>query len=155
MFDPNGKLLRWLYWDDAASTVMGVPTKKDVGRRVLSVKVMPKHDVSETKDLFVVQVVPEKHEELKHRDGKVSSLYLSKSSRAPLPGPIVNDESVLLATIQLAPGRTTGTTSLPLSELIVGSRNLLANLLTFSTNRVNRFVLNSNCYSFFKYERSR
>lgn len=73
LFDSSGnKLLRWLYWDDAASTLMGVPTKKDVGSRRLSVKVVPKDDVATTKDLFVVQVVPEKHEELKHRDGKVS-----------------------------------------------------------------------------------
>ncbi|OAD62671.1 Dystroglycan [Eufriesea mexicana] len=70
LFDPNGnRLLRWLYWDDAASTLMGVPTKKDVGTHRLSVKVMGKHDDT-AKDLFVVQVVPEKHEELKHRDGK-------------------------------------------------------------------------------------
>ena len=89
LFDTDGKLLRWLYWDDAASTLMGVPTKKDVGRRVLSVKVVPKHDVAETKDLFVVQVIPEKHEELKHRNGKVSLLILfgQKFSRsAELPG---------------------------------------------------------------------
>ncbi|CAL7949940.1 unnamed protein product [Xylocopa violacea] len=70
LFDPNGnKLLRWLYWDDAASTLMGIPTKKDVGSHRLSVKVFGKHDDT-AKDLFVVQVVPEKYEELKHRDGK-------------------------------------------------------------------------------------
>ncbi|XP_076166753.1 uncharacterized protein LOC143146387 isoform X2 [Ptiloglossa arizonensis] len=61
--------MRWLYWDDAASTLMGVPSKKDVGSHRLSVKAIGMHGET-VKDLFVVQVVPEKQEELKHRDGK-------------------------------------------------------------------------------------
>ncbi|KOC64837.1 Dystroglycan [Habropoda laboriosa] len=70
LFDPNrNKLLRWLYWKDSESTLLGIPTKKDIGSHLLSVKVMGKHDDT-AKDLFVVQVVPEKHEELKHKDGK-------------------------------------------------------------------------------------
>ncbi|XP_026675143.1 dystroglycan isoform X2 [Ceratina calcarata] len=70
LFDPDGnRLLQWLYWDDAASTLMGIPTKKDVGIHHLSVKVKDKHDDT-AKDLFVVQVVPENHEQVKHRDGK-------------------------------------------------------------------------------------
>ncbi|XP_012153969.1 uncharacterized protein LOC100881230 isoform X3 [Megachile rotundata] len=70
VFDANGnELPRWLYWDDAASTLMGIPSKKDVGSHHLSVKAIGKHGDT-AKDLFVVQVVPEKHEELKHRDGK-------------------------------------------------------------------------------------
>ncbi|XP_076637441.1 uncharacterized protein LOC143349794 isoform X2 [Colletes latitarsis] len=70
LVDSNGKqLTRWLYWDDAASTLMGVPSKKDVGSHRLSIKAIGMHGET-VKDLFVVQVVPEKHEELKHRDGK-------------------------------------------------------------------------------------
>ena len=70
VFDANGnELPRWLYWDDAASTLMGVPSKKDAGSHHLSVKAIGKHGDT-AKDLFIVQVVPEKHEELKHRDGK-------------------------------------------------------------------------------------
>ena len=70
VLDANGsQLQRWLYWDDAASTLMGVPSKKDVGSHHLSVKAIGKHGDT-AKDLFIVQVVPEKHEELKHRDGK-------------------------------------------------------------------------------------
>ncbi|KZC06723.1 PREDICTED: dystroglycan-like [Dufourea novaeangliae] len=70
VFDANGSQLpRWLYWDDAASTFMGVPSKKDTGSHHLSVKAIGKHGDT-AKDLFIVQVVPEKHEELKHRDGK-------------------------------------------------------------------------------------
>lgn len=107
LFDSSGnKLLRWLYWDDAASTLMGVPTKKDVGSRRLSVKVVPKDDVATTKDLFVVQVVPEKHEELKHRDGKVSFPRITSFDRitsplAPLPG--LSVIAARLATIQPTP----------------------------------------------------
>lgn len=132
LFDSDGKLLRWLYWDDAASTLMGVPTKKDVGRRVLSVKVVPKHDVAETKDLFVVQVIPEKHEELKHRNGKVSSLYIwpEVPSSTALPGFIVLTTEALhwqrfnwLLDEQQVP------LALPLPELIVGTRNLLASFV--------------------------
>lgn len=70
LVDANGnQLMRWLYWDDAASTLMGVPSKKDVGSHRLSVKAIGMHGET-VKDLFVVQVVPEKQEELKHRDGK-------------------------------------------------------------------------------------
>ncbi|XP_043258132.1 dystroglycan-like isoform X2 [Colletes gigas] len=70
LVDSNGKqLTRWLYWDDAASTLLGVPSKKDVGSHRLSIKAIGMHGET-VKDLFVVQVVPEKHEELKHRDGK-------------------------------------------------------------------------------------
>ncbi|XP_054010636.1 dystroglycan 1-like isoform X2 [Hylaeus anthracinus] len=70
LVDANGKqLMRWLYWDDAASTLMGVPSKKDAGSHRLSIKAIGMHGET-VKDLFVVQVVPENHEELKHRDGK-------------------------------------------------------------------------------------
>nr|XP_031833366.1 dystroglycan-like isoform X1 [Nomia melanderi]XP_031833367.1 dystroglycan-like isoform X1 [Nomia melanderi]XP_031833369.1 dystroglycan-like isoform X1 [Nomia melanderi]XP_031833370.1 dystroglycan-like isoform X1 [Nomia melanderi]XP_031833371.1 dystroglycan-like isoform X1 [Nomia melanderi] len=70
VFDANGSQLpRWMYWDDAASTLMGVPSKKDTGSHHLSVKAIGKHGDT-AKDLFIVQIVPEKHEELKHRDGK-------------------------------------------------------------------------------------
>lgn len=78
MFDANGSPLpRWLYWDDAASTLMGVPSKKDVGSHHLSVKAIGNRGDT-AKDLFILQVVPEKQEELKHRDGKVRSLSLAR-----------------------------------------------------------------------------
>ncbi|XP_078052201.1 carbonic anhydrase 1 [Augochlora pura] len=70
VFDANGSQLpKWMFWDDAASTLVGVPTKKDLGSHHLSAKAIGKHGDT-AKDLFIVQVVPEKHEELKHRDGK-------------------------------------------------------------------------------------
>ncbi|XP_035724748.1 dystroglycan-like isoform X6 [Vespa mandarinia] len=68
--EANGQSLsRWLYWDDAASTLLGVPSKKDAGNHHLIVKAIGKHG-DNAKDAFVVQVVPEKREEVKHKDGK-------------------------------------------------------------------------------------
>ncbi|XP_014612825.1 PREDICTED: dystroglycan-like isoform X2 [Polistes canadensis] len=68
--EANGERLpRWLYWDDAASTLLGVPSKKDVGNHHLIVKAIGKYG-DNAKDTFVVQVVPEKREEVKHKDGK-------------------------------------------------------------------------------------
>ncbi|XP_011876234.1 PREDICTED: dystroglycan isoform X2 [Vollenhovia emeryi] len=59
---------RWLHWDDAASTLLGVPAEKDVGRYHLSVTAVGKHrDTAE--DQFIVQVLPER-EEL-NRKGKM------------------------------------------------------------------------------------
>lgn len=69
--EANGQnLSRWLYWDDAASTLLGVPSKKDVGNHHLIVKAIGKHG-DNAKDAFFVHVVPEKREEVKHKDGKV------------------------------------------------------------------------------------
>ncbi|XP_014478579.1 PREDICTED: dystroglycan [Dinoponera quadriceps] len=65
----HDSLPRWLAWDDAASTLSGVPSKKDVGSHHLTVKAIGKHGDT-AKDQFVVQVVPENQEELKHKDGK-------------------------------------------------------------------------------------
>lgn len=62
---------RWLHWDDAASTLLGVPSKKDLGNYHLSIKAIGKHGDT-AKDQFIVQVIPEKQEELKHKDGRVS-----------------------------------------------------------------------------------
>ncbi|XP_043683650.1 dystroglycan-like isoform X4 [Vespula pensylvanica] len=68
--EANGQnLSRWLYWDDAASTLLGVPSKKDVGNHHLIVKAIGKHG-DNAKDAFFVHVVPEKREEVKHKDGK-------------------------------------------------------------------------------------
>lgn len=47
-----------------------MPSKKDVGSHHLTVKAISKHGDT-AKDQFVVQVVPENLEELKHKDGKV------------------------------------------------------------------------------------
>ncbi|XP_076283957.1 uncharacterized protein LOC143210714 isoform X4 [Lasioglossum baleicum] len=70
VYDANGsELPKWMFWDDAASTLVGVPSKKDLGSHHLSVKAIGKHGDT-AKDLFIVQVVPEKQEELKHRDGR-------------------------------------------------------------------------------------
>ncbi|XP_012219868.1 dystroglycan 1 isoform X2 [Linepithema humile] len=60
---------RWMYWDDAAFTLLGVPSKKDMGNYHLTVTAVGKHGDT-AKDQFVVQVVPEKQEEIKHKDGK-------------------------------------------------------------------------------------
>jgi len=64
-----------MHWDDAVSTLLGVPSKKDIGNYHLSVTAVGKHHDT-AKDQFVVQVIPEKFEELKHKDGKVS--YIDK-----------------------------------------------------------------------------
>lgn len=66
-------LPRWMHWDDAASTLLGVPSKKDIGIHHLSVTAVGKHRDT-AKDQFVVQVIPEMQEELKHKDGKVSRI---------------------------------------------------------------------------------
>lgn len=60
-----------MYWDDAAFTLLGVPSKKDVGNYHLTVTAIGKHGDT-AKDQFVVQVVPEKQMDDKHKDGKVS-----------------------------------------------------------------------------------
>ncbi|XP_032681141.1 dystroglycan isoform X2 [Odontomachus brunneus] len=65
----HDSLPRWLHWDEAASTLSGVPSKKDVGGHHLTVKAISKHGDT-AKDQFIVQVVPENLEELKHKDGK-------------------------------------------------------------------------------------
>ncbi|XP_072747306.1 uncharacterized protein [Anoplolepis gracilipes] len=59
----------WMYWDDAASTLLGVPLKEDTGNYHLTVTAFGKHRDT-AKDQFVVQVIPEKLEELKHKDGR-------------------------------------------------------------------------------------
>lgn len=64
-----------MHWDDAASTLLGVPSKKDIGNYHLSVTAVGKHRDT-AMDQFVVQVIPEKLEELKHKDGKVG--YIDK-----------------------------------------------------------------------------
>lgn len=64
-----------MHWDDAVSTLLGVPLKKDMGNYHLSVTAVGKHHDT-AKDQFVVQVISEKLEELKHKDGKVS--YIDK-----------------------------------------------------------------------------
>ncbi|XP_018048048.1 PREDICTED: dystroglycan isoform X2 [Atta colombica] len=63
------RLPQWMHWDDAVSTLLGVPSKKDIGNYHLSVTAVGKHHDT-AKDQFVVQVIPEKFEELKHKDGK-------------------------------------------------------------------------------------
>jgi len=67
----RNRLPRWLHWDDAAFTLLGVPSKKDTGNYHLSVTAVGKNG-NAAKDQFVVQVIPEKQEELKHKDGRVS-----------------------------------------------------------------------------------
>ncbi|XP_018402407.1 PREDICTED: dystroglycan-like isoform X2 [Cyphomyrmex costatus] len=63
------RLPQWMHWDDAVFTLLGVPSKKDMGNYHLSVTAVGKHHDT-AKDQFVVQVIPEKLEELKHKDGK-------------------------------------------------------------------------------------
>ncbi|XP_025266247.1 dystroglycan isoform X2 [Camponotus floridanus] len=59
----------WMYWDDAAATLLGVPLKEDTGNYHLTVTAFGMHHDT-AKDQFVVQVIPEKLEELKHKDGR-------------------------------------------------------------------------------------
>lgn len=63
----------WMHWDDSASTLLGVPLKEDTGNYHLTVTAFGKHRDT-AKDQFIVQVIPEKLEELKHKDGRVSGL---------------------------------------------------------------------------------
>lgn len=60
-----------MHWDDAAFTLLGVPSKKDVGTYHLSITAVGKHGDT-ARDQFVVEVIPEKQEEVKHKDGGVS-----------------------------------------------------------------------------------
>lgn len=62
---------KWMHWDDAAATLLGVPLKEDTGNYHLTVTAFGKHHDT-AKDQFIVQVIPEKLEELKHKDGRVS-----------------------------------------------------------------------------------
>lgn len=59
----------WMHWDDSASTLLGVPLKEDTGNYHLTVTAFGKHRDT-AKDQFIVQVIPEKLEELKHKDGR-------------------------------------------------------------------------------------
>ncbi|KAG7203038.1 hypothetical protein KM043_010163 [Ampulex compressa] len=70
VLDASGRSLpNWMEWDAPASIITGVPARKDIGTHHLSIKAVGKHGDS-AKVLCVVQVVPEKQEELKHKDGK-------------------------------------------------------------------------------------
>ncbi|XP_070162704.1 dystroglycan 1 isoform X2 [Polyergus mexicanus] len=60
---------QWMHWDDSASTLVGVPLKEDTGNYHLTVTAFGKHRDT-AKDQFIVQVIPEKLEKLKHKDGR-------------------------------------------------------------------------------------
>ncbi|XP_066592319.1 dystroglycan 1 isoform X2 [Prorops nasuta] len=62
-------LPRWLYWDEPAATLSGVPSKKDIGSHRVTVKAFGKHGGT-AKDTLTIQVLGEKNEEVKHKDGK-------------------------------------------------------------------------------------
>ncbi|XP_029165406.1 dystroglycan isoform X1 [Nylanderia fulva] len=59
---------KWMHWDEAAATLLGVPLKEDTGNYHLTVTAFGKHGDT-AKDQFVVQVVSEKLDEVKHKDG--------------------------------------------------------------------------------------
>ncbi|XP_012275537.1 dystroglycan isoform X2 [Orussus abietinus] len=66
----NGKeLSSWMFWDEAASTLVGVPSRKDLGQHHVAVKAFGKHGDA-ARDTFTVRVVPEEHNEVLHKDGK-------------------------------------------------------------------------------------
>ena len=74
----SGKgLPHWLRWDEPASALYGVPSRKDVGRHRVTIKAFGKKD-DVALDSFYVHVVPEKNEHFKHKDGKVwlDDLYI-------------------------------------------------------------------------------
>ncbi|XP_015597984.1 dystroglycan isoform X1 [Cephus cinctus] len=61
-------LARWLYWDEAASTFLGVPSTKDIGQHFVNIKAYGRHgDVA--KDGFAIQVIPEGRDQVAHKDG--------------------------------------------------------------------------------------
>ncbi|XP_053595810.1 dystroglycan 1 isoform X1 [Microplitis demolitor] len=65
----NKALPHWLYYDEATTTLMGVPAKKDVGQHHLSIKAYYTYgDIINS--LFTIKVLPEKTDEVKHKDGK-------------------------------------------------------------------------------------
>ena len=64
-------LPRWLRWDEPASALYGVPSRKDVGRHVITIKAIgSRGDVA--KDSFYIHVVPPKNDHYTYKDGKVS-----------------------------------------------------------------------------------
>ncbi|XP_033227909.1 dystroglycan isoform X4 [Belonocnema kinseyi] len=65
----NKGLPNWLYWDEPANTLLGVPSKKDIGQHRLSIKAFGKHgDVA--RDFFTVQVLQDNRDKSKHTDKK-------------------------------------------------------------------------------------
>lgn len=64
-------MAHWIDWDEAASTLVGVPSKKDLGIHRVTIKAFGRHgDVA--KDTFSINVVAEKKDEIVHKDGKVN-----------------------------------------------------------------------------------
>ncbi|XP_046746458.1 dystroglycan 1-like isoform X4 [Diprion similis] len=67
----NGHSLpRWLDWDEPASTLVGIPSRKDLGLHNVMIKAVGRHD-DFAKDVFSINVVPEKKHEITHKDGKM------------------------------------------------------------------------------------
>ena len=66
----NKGLPHWLHWDEPANTLLGVPSKKDIGQHRVSIKAFGKHgDVA--KDIFIIQVMQDNRDKSKHKDQKV------------------------------------------------------------------------------------
>ncbi|XP_015515024.2 uncharacterized protein LOC107220800 isoform X1 [Neodiprion lecontei] len=67
----NGHPLpRWLDWDEPASTLVGIPSRKDLGLHNVMIKAVGRHG-DFAKDVFSINVVPEKKHEITHKDGKM------------------------------------------------------------------------------------
>ncbi|XP_046492349.1 dystroglycan 1 isoform X3 [Neodiprion pinetum] len=67
----NGHPLpRWLDWDEPASTLVGIPSRKDLGLHNVMIKAVGRHG-DFAKDGFSINVVPEKKHEITHKDGKM------------------------------------------------------------------------------------
>ncbi|CAG5075586.1 Protein of unknown function [Cotesia congregata] len=79
----NKPLPHWLFYDEATTTLLGVPAKKDVGQHHLSIKAYYTYgDVVES--LFTVKVLPEKTDEhgiTAKKDIKNDVIYVHISRR--------------------------------------------------------------------------
>ncbi|XP_034946407.1 dystroglycan isoform X2 [Chelonus insularis] len=67
----NKPLPRWLSFDEATFTLMGVPAKEDIGPHYVSVKAYGMANNDAADDVFTIQVI-EKYQTDKHKDEKIS-----------------------------------------------------------------------------------
>ncbi|KAL7286124.1 hypothetical protein TKK_0019638 [Trichogramma kaykai] len=65
----NRGLPHWLRWDEPASALYGVPSRRDVGRHRVTIRAVGSRGDS-AQDSFYIHVVPTKNDHFSHKDGK-------------------------------------------------------------------------------------
>ncbi|XP_014220213.1 dystroglycan-like isoform X2 [Trichogramma pretiosum] len=65
----NRGLPHWLRWDEPASALYGVPSRRDVGRHRVTIRAVGSRGDS-AQDSFYIHVVPTKNDHFAHKDGK-------------------------------------------------------------------------------------